>query len=176
MAHLRTALNNCFFAEASILVAHEIAQIGQKPLILLTFWGWHLLRRHNTKRKGSTACYLFFLLSWMVLHRVCSELWGWRDVCQRQTARWVSKWKRHSAAFSRSDTPQSKEYRKRSVIAPETTMRLGRREAITAHRRCAGGHVVQIPSPQPSKDLQSSVLQVFFSLFCMALHCRTSRV
>ena len=33
---------------ASILDAHEIAQNSQKPLILLTFSPWHLLRRYNT--------------------------------------------------------------------------------------------------------------------------------
>ena len=64
-------------------------------------------------------------------------------------ARWVSERKRHGAAFSRSDTPQSKELKEGASDRRATTMRLGRREAITAHRRCAGGHVVQIPSPQP---------------------------
>ena len=33
---------------ASILDAHENAPNSQKPLILLTFWGWHLNWLYNT--------------------------------------------------------------------------------------------------------------------------------
>jgi hypothetical protein len=47
---------------ASILDAHEIASNSQKPLILLTFPWWHLLRRYNTKRKQPIRV-AFFLVA-----------------------------------------------------------------------------------------------------------------
>ena len=47
---------------ASIKDALETGLKVQKPLILLTFWGWHLLRRYNTNERHPFGC-LFRLVA-----------------------------------------------------------------------------------------------------------------
>lgn len=47
--------------KASILDAHEITSNNSNPLILLTFSGWHLLRRHNTIKEAQPLRLCFFI-------------------------------------------------------------------------------------------------------------------
>ena len=65
MSSISVASKNCrnkAVAQKTLRIRLKKLQKSLKTLINSTFLACHLFRSPNTKRKGSTSCYLFFLL------------------------------------------------------------------------------------------------------------------